>query len=801
MGVERYHPAANCDQCPLYGLHRYIPSTAPQGGTSGKRYAFIGEAGGVQEVRQGKPFVGPSGQLLDRVLKHYKIDREEVFLGNAVACQPPDNTTPARSAIDSCRPRLLQELHEWGATDVAALGNTAAQSLLKRSEGITKLRVGPGHLSPEGYRVVPTFHPAACLRRAEMFPDMVTDIGKLVSEPPAWSTPQYKVAQTEAEALLLIDALRRDPREWVSFDIEVDIDKDGSFDHPQHYKLLCIGIAYARDRAIVLGETPCGSSKVMTALYDMLKTKKLIAQNGKFDVAGLIPVFNGVLEVSFDTMLASYCLDERQGVHGLKHMAVEYLGAPRYDEDIKKYVGPRDGYGVIPRDILYKYNAYDACCTFALFEMFVERLKHEDLRRVHDFLLKASQELMYVEYNGIGIDKAYMDVLTVEFGERLARLEEELNQACGKATGGKVTWLNPRSPMQVKKALGEMGVQVESTNADTLEYIREHYLTKKDKGTLTEQDNDRLTFIVTLLRYRFEHKQFSTYVKGIRIRSRGGRVHPTFLLHGTTTGRLSCRNPNLQNIPRDKRMRRMFVPIKPGNIFVQGDYGQAELRVLAWLARDTYFTEIFNAGDIDVFDDLSPKLYPGASKDRIDAAAWKELRIRVKAFVYGLNYGRTEFSIAREFDMPIGEARLMRQRFFAVIPEIAEFRSDVLRRVHKGEDLVSPFGRHRRFSLITRENKEDIEKEALAFLPQSTASDICLTAMIAIRPKLRGTGCFIRNIVHDSILLEGPAEQEEFMRHILKFEMLKAAESVVQGYVKFTVDVEAGTNWGDLYAS
>lgn len=798
MAVMRHHPEAQCEQCPLYGAGKYVPSAFPTA-ESDKKIAFIGEAGGAREARVGVPFTGPSGELLDRVLKHYGLSREEVFLGNVVGCRTPDNTTPARSAIDSCRPRILAELREAGITDVAALGNTASQSLLRTTVGVTALRVGPGQVNKEGFRVVSTFHPAACLRRAEMFPDLVTDVGKLVNKPPAWHEPVYKVAEDEETALSLIEALKKDPRELVAFDIEVDIDKDKSFDHPQNHKLLCVGLAYDYNKAIVIGEAPCGSEKVMDALYDMLMTKKLIGQNGKFDVAGLIPKF-GVLPLYFDTMLASYCLDERQGVHGLKHMAVEFLGAPRYDNEIKKYVGPNDGYGVIPRPVLYKYNAYDVCCTFALAKMFEERLEKEGLRGIHDFLLRASEQLIFVEYNGIGVDLNYTAELAVDYENRLRQLEEELNDACRAATKGVRKALNPRSPMQVKAALKEMGIQVESTDADTLEYIRDHYLDQVDKGILSDANALNLSFVEAMLRYRFEHKQYSTYVIGIRKRTRAGRVHPTFLLHGTTTGRLSCRNPNLQNIPRDKKMRRMFIPTKPDNIFVQGDYAQAELRVLAFLAQDRYFTNIFNDGTIDVFDDLTPRLYPGARKDLITPAEWKELRIRVKAFVYGLNYGRTEFSIAREFGIPLPQAREMRDRFFSVIPEIVQFRSDVLRKVHRGEDLVSPFGRHRRFYLITKENRANIENEALAFLPQSTASDICLTAMMSLRPQLKGTGIFIRNLVHDSILLEGPEERLDDMRQLLKYEMLKAATPIVGDYVKFGVDVEVGKSWGDLYA-
>lgn len=288
-----------------------------------------------------------------------------------------------------------------------------------------------------------------------------------------------------------------------------------------------------------------------------------------------------------------------------------------------------------------------------------------------------------------------------------------------------------------------------------------------------------------------------TYVKGIASRLYRGRVYPTFLLHGTVTGRTSCRNPNVQNIPRDSAIRALFVPAKPTNVFVQTDYSQAELRVLSCLAGDTYFRNIFNAGDIDLFDDLTPILYPGADKRRYSAAEWKELRIRVKAYVYGVSYGRSEFSIASEFGISVKDARQGMERFFNVIPEIVEFRERTRQAVRDGQDLVTPWGRHRRYTLITPENEGNIMNEALAFLPQSTASDMCLQAMSWIRRETRGFA-WVRNIVHDSVLLECAEEDAEEVKTIAEELMIKSAKSVVGDYVKFAVDSKIGKNWGEV---
>jgi DNA polymerase-1 len=253
----------------------------------------------------------------------------------------------------------------------------------------------------------------------------------------------------------------------------------------------------------------------------------------------------------------------------------------------------------------------------------------------------------------------------------------------------------------------------------------------------------------------------------------------------------------MQNIPRESSIRKLFVPSKHDHVFVQTDYSQAELRVLSYLAKDTYFRDIFNDGTIDVFDDLTPILYPHADRSQMTKEEWKELRIRVKAYVYGVSYGRSEFSIASEFDISVREARAGMERFFSVIPEIVDFRNNTRQRVLEGGDLVTPWGRRRRYALITDENKDAIMNEALAFMPQSTASDMCVQALTWTRPQLKGLG-WIRNIVHDSLLVECHEEDAEEVTAIIEKNMIDSAKTIVGDYVKFAVESTVGKSWGDV---
>lgn len=773
------HPLADCENCPLQG-ERYVPSEIPES----PRLVVVGEAPGFQEATYGRPFVGESGKLLDRVLKHYGYPRHQVAYTNVVACRPPNNTTPPKTAVAACRTRLLHEISHAGVRDILALGGTSTSALIDDSRTITRLRVGPAKPPTAGLRgssierVVPTWHPAYCLRTPDAFPTLVTDIGKLVKVTKSkWQPPDWKYYTSPQECLEVIWALLKIADKLV-VDIEVGIEKDSAFDHPNEYDMLCIGIAYAKGKAVVLAGDGIKDSVVLEELRELFKAKKIIAHNGKFDLAGLYPLL-GPLELWGDTMLSSYALDERPGQHGLKVRAVERLGAPKYDDEILQYV-PRGGnYANIPPEILYKYNAYDVACTWDLWELDEVDMEKQDVRRVHDYMVAASNQLMFLEMNGIKIDKEYSKQLNTAYLERLEVLEKELDGYVAAATNGAIESLNPRSPKQIQAFFSAVGITVGSTNEAVLTGLSE----RLEPGPV-------LDFVLELLRHRREQKLYGTYVKGIGQRTYRGRVYTTYMLHGTTSGRLASRNPNLQNIVRDKDIRRQFSVSKPNHVLIQADYKQAEGRIIATMAQDEYLKYVLSDPEIDIFNDLSDQLY-GVGNWRKEVE-----RIRTKAYFYGTSYGRQAFSIATEFKMPVSEAERMLREFKALIPATVRWQEEIQRRVLNGEDLVTPFGRKRRFWLITRENRKDVLNEALSFLPQSTASDVCLGALVRLRPMLRGLG-WIRLTIHDALVVECPEANLETVSNMLQSVMESEAAKYTT-YVPFPVDLSIGKTWGDL---
>lgn len=773
--VIRKHPWAECENCP-YGRDQgiYVGSwnTTPTG-----KIIVMGAAPGANEARKGIPFTGPSGKLMDQILQHHGIRRDEVMITNVVSCKPDGvDSDPPKAAIAACGPRLRREIAESGADTIVSLGKVAMGETIHDRGSMRKIRVGP----PKPYKhdsnisVVATWHTAYALRSPDSFPDLVFDFGKIRGgQQYDWSEPDYRVFDDPVIAARALSELRT-RFDRIVIDIETGVEKDSSFDHPSEYDLLCVGIAFAKGKAVVVGENALRDDRVRVELRRLLSTAKLIAHNGKFDLAGLRNV-SGRQKLWFDTMLASNCLDERPGHHGLKQLSIERLGAPDYEADIRDYV-PRGGnYANIPRSVLYRYNAYDVVCTWDLYELFSKEMSVADWEK-HNFIVQAANALIELELNGIHFDLVYNEQLAEEYLTIIADIEKRMTELVGY-------YVNPRSVPQLMRYYGTQGLELPSTNADLLTEL------------LTVIDGEVEAFTNLLLEHRRKAKLYGTYIKGLAKRVTGeGKVFTTYTLHGTTSGRLASRQPNLQNVVRETTIRNQFVVAHPDNRFIQCDYKQAEGRVITTLARDEYLREIFADSSRDLFSELC--------NDIFGVGLWsKEHRVSMKSIFYGNAYGRGSKSIAQELQLKGSSitdaetAQLMRE-FNKLIPDVMAWQASIKHEVLSGNDLTTPFGRKRSFWLITDKNKSDVLNEALSYKPQSIASDICLRALIRLTPMLEGLAT-PRLTIHDAIVVETHKKQIQEVIELMRKEMVQSAIEFTT-YVPFEVDATVGTRWGDL---
>lgn len=765
-------PYAECWHCPFQN-DPFVPTFNPKP-LSG--LAVVGEAPGAYEAARGIPFTGPSGRLLDQVLAHHGFNREDVMLTNTCLCRPEGNADPPKAAIAACKPRLDFELAESGVDKILAVGGTSASNLIDLKKKISYLRIGPPkpYIENPQVQVVATWHPAYSLRSPDSFPSLVSDVGKLRGRTyPIWNEPFYRVFEQVDSALEGIQRLWGVPGPLV-IDIETGIDKDDEYEHPDHYELLCIGISYGVGKVVVIGTKALRNKLVIEKLGELFRDKKIVGQNIKSDIAGLDPLF-GRIEAAGDTMLQSYTMDERPGLHGLEKMGIEQLGTPPWKTNFKKLV-PRGGnYANAPRKALYRYNATDVHVTRTLWDLYNERMNERE-HGLHKFLMRAANAIVNLELAGINFDLDYSKELTVP-------LEEELDQLETKLSGIAKVNINPRSPLQLMRWFNSRGLTPPNTQADTIEDMANKVSDKFVKE-----------FIEQLLLHRRGTKLYGTYVKGFQKRIYNGKIYTTYTLHGTTSGRLASKNPNMQNIVRDKRIKRQFTVEDWEYTLIQADYKQAEGRVIATLAQDEYLASIFRDPTRDIFDELCNDIY--------GVGNWvTENRVSMKSIFYGNAYGRGVNAITLELQqqgskITLEETKALMREFNIRISSVVAWQASIKHRVSSGEDLLTPFGRKRSFHLITDQNKHDVYNEALSFPPQSIASDITLTALIELQPKLQGLAT-TRLSVHDALIVECKKVDAGRVVDIMKTEMIAAGKAFTD-YVPFVVDVSMGSNWGEL---
>jgi DNA polymerase I-like protein with 3'-5' exonuclease and polymerase domains len=279
-------------------------------------------------------------------------------------------------------------------------------------------------------------------------------------------------------------------------------------------------------------------------LEQLLKSiKKPIFHNAKFDVRVLENETSVRMKPYFDTMLAHHVLNQGAGQHALKPLARRYLGAPEWEKDLSKYTRGGAYYECIPESLLIEYNGWDVYWTYQLYE-YLKPLIDADENAQSALLLEmsASDFLLDVERKGFKVDVDYARKLENDMIIDVNNLEAQLKMLVGPT-------YNPGSWQQTKMFLGSLGHVVTSTNEESLTELKSN-----------TNNSVTATFIDTLLEYRGIKKALKTYVQGALSKADAeDRVHTTFLIHGTTTGRLSSTGPNIQNIPRDKKYRSLYI--------------------------------------------------------------------------------------------------------------------------------------------------------------------------------------------------------------------------------------------------
>lgn len=594
-------------------------------------------------------------------------------------------------------------------------------------------------------------------------------------------------------------------------------------------RLLSIGFAYGPSHCLAIYDIPIPGARyegpdlapsiihaVFEAINEVFAQKDLVYcwHNGKFDCGRLKYLTNIDAHVDEDTMLQHFCcINEKQGTHGLKDLGQLYLQAPAWDDELdsikrdwcKQHKVPLKEfmYDSIPTKVLIPYMQRDCIATYRLHHRFNE-LTRPGSEFIYKQLCRASTAYGAIELAGQKIDVEYLEDLEADLDKLVVQSQKRLNAVSGKywnpllysaATGAKVkpdTEFNPKSPKQLKWMLSEvMGHPVPSTDATTMQNLMDEIDAMGDNA-----DPDAREFMESILDVRKYSKYLETYVLGIRdVLCRDGRVRCTFNLHGTETGRLSSSNPNMQNIPRNKMIKNLIVAT-PGTRFLQLDYSQAELRVLAMLSGDPALIEIYRSGQ-DLHDAVCDMMFgEGSHKD-------KELRNLAKTINFGIAYGRGAGSIATKFKKSMREAQDIIDKWFAPMPGVKNFINTRRKMATRGEPCVTIFGRERHF-VITDEELNHIQNEYINTPIQGTASDFAMLSLLEIYDYLEANWkgkARIVTTVHDSIIIE-VEDNPEYLKIIGNKCVELMAETPLKYVpdcpVPFVADAELGYKWGEM---
>ena len=551
---------------------------------------IIGEAPGKEEDAQGIPFVGNAGHLLDDLLMQAGIDRASVYVTNAVKCRPLSNRDPTAGEIAKCRQYLQLEIDAVRPKHILLMGNAALKSVTGES-GITAQRGRPS--THNGTIVMPTLHPASIFYTAANRAIVEQDLRYFRSLmrrgfiPPTSVNIRPHLVETPTDVTEMLAALTG----TVSIDLETgpterikDLkERKRAGLYPWLGQITAIGFGTAQGEFALLANhrdspwTHDDIDGILDRAVKRLERCYVIGQNGKFDQT-FLRVHHGIhLELAFDTMLAHYLLDENQ-FHDLEYLARLYFNAPAWDIPLEAKQGKATD------QELANYLAHDLYYTRALFPVLNERLAQDPqlYRLFHHLLMPLANLFVRIEAHGAYIDYNRLSDAKAFLNEEIDRAEADLTRY------GDINWA---STQQVSQVLYEKL------------RLRCPKFTEKGARSTDESSLNQIDHPVAgaIKRFRGARQEYGLFIKGWEPylvpsrRDNGWRLHPSFKLAGTVTGRASAEHPNLQQTTREPRVRSL-IKAPAGWQLWEADLSQIELRIIAELSDDPTMRETFRAG-------------------------------------------------------------------------------------------------------------------------------------------------------------------------------------------------------------
>ena len=533
---------------------------------------------------------------------------------------------------------------------------------------------------------------------------------------------------------------------------------------------------------------------VLKKLKNILQDKsiKKIGQNIKFDF--IILLRNEIkLDPIEDTMLMSYALDAGKHRHNMDNLSEIHLNhKPISFKEVAGTGKKQISFNKVPIKLATQYAAEDADVTFRLYTFFRERLDKEKLLKIYELFEKPMVNLLsQMEIEGIKINSSFLKELSKKFDNKIKKLEKEIFSIAKRE-------FNIGSPKQLGEILyNELKIaKIKKTKKGgfaTSAAVLEDLAFKGHKLPRIVLDWRQLT------------KLKNTYTDALpeHLNAKTNRVHTSFLLAATTTGRLASSEPNLQNIPikteDGKEIRKAFIAERNHSL-ISADYNQIEMRILADIADVKELKKAFKNNE-DVHSLTASQVFD-IPLNKID----KETRRRAKAINFGIIYGISQYGLAKQISVSNSEAAEFLKSYFKKFPEIKDYMNATINFCRKSGYVNNIFGRRCYITGINDKNynvRNFQERAAINAPIQGSAADIMRLAMIKITSEFEKNPNYKTKMllqIHDELVFETPQDELEKIVPIIKKNMLDASSSEHHQFtIPLTVDINSGNNWGEAH--
>ena len=575
------------------------------------------------------------------------------------------------------------------------------------------------------------------------------------------------------------------------------VDTETTSLNPQDAELVGISLSYAANASFYI---PIGhrNTRSLSKEYVINKLKpiledpsiKKVGQNIKYDYI-IFKKYGVELTSIEDTMLLSYTLDAGNNRHNMDTLSELHLGHKTISyKDVVGTGKKQLNFSEVDLDKATEYAAEDADVTLRLYEILSDKIETEKLNKIYEIFEKPMIKILSkLEIQGIKVDASYLKKLSKKFETRLVKIEKEIYQISGKE-------FNIGSPKQ----LGEI----------IYNDLKIAKLKKTKKGSLATSakilEDLALTghkFPNLVLEWRQVSKLKSTYTDALQdhINEKTKRVHTSFLLAATNTGRLASSDPNLQNIPiktsDGKEIRKAFIAEK-NNTLISADYNQIEMRILADIADVKELKKAFKDNQ-DIHSLTASQIF-NLPINKIS----EDQRRKAKAINFGIIYGITQYGLAKQISVSNDDAQEFINSYFKKFPEIKDYMQTTVKSCRTKGYVTNIFGRRIHLRGINDKNfsvRSFQERAAINAPIQGSAADIIRLAMINIDQILsKNQKAKMLLQIHDELIFECLKSDENKVKKLIKDAMVSVSSSEHHMFsIPLEVSIYSGNNWGEAH--